>query len=550
MRSTHTGVGKSKKLKLLTLSFAAMMAVTGCVSGGESTPTTSAGGQNPGEGASAQPSAAPSNDVGEPVMGGIFKYASVGVQTGYDPIKRGIMDGPMSAIYDTLMRYDQTGLVVPYVAESLKSEDAKVWTMKLREGVKFHDGNTLDAESVVFNIKRHQDPANASSSSSYVSSIETVEAKDTLTVVFTLKEPVASFPSTMTTAAGAIASPKAVESAGEDFGRTSAVGAGPFTFGEWKPDQELKLMRNPSYWQPGLPYLDEYHELPMSDTETRFAAFQSGAVDSAWFQEPTQINWAQSNPDLANLYAPKGGVGGTGLVFQLQSPPFDDVRMRKAVAMAVNTEALNQALFQGSMPKMQGPFVEGSFWYNGESEWPQFDQAAAKALVEEYKADNGGEAAFTLGCHNAPSRRRYVELVQGMLTEVGMNVTLETTDVAEYVDRVFAKDFQVGCFPKNAPDPDLIYYPSFTCDGPITSNFFGYCDEEADAALTLGRQSIDVEVRKGAYADFEKRVAADLPMIWHWGDTFSIITRPNVNGFEANPSYPADWQPATLWLGK
>ncbi|MFD1532752.1 ABC transporter substrate-binding protein [Pseudonocardia aurantiaca] len=510
----------------------AVLALTGCIS------TSSASG----------PAAIPESEAGPPQYGGIFRYAPVGVQTGYDPIKRGLLDPSMNALYDSLMRYNADGIVEPYLAESLESADTQNWTLTLRPGVMFHDGTPLDAEAVVFNIRRHQDPNSASRAASYVRDIVTVEAVDAQTVHFGLTAPIASFPSNLTTAVGAIASPTAVRNAGEDYGRTVAVGAGPFRFEQWQPDQRLTLRRNPEYWQEGLPYLDEFQELPMSDTETRFAAYQGGAVEAAWFQEPTQINWAIENPDLATLHASTGGVGGTGLVFQLQTPPFDDLRVRRAVAMAVDYDALNNALFQGSMPTMEGPFVEGSYWYTGTADWPDFDPDAARALVEEYEAEHGGDLAFTLGCHSAPSRRRYAELIQNMLTQVGMTVALDTPDVAEYVDRVNAKDYQIGCFPKNGTDPDLVYFPSFSCSGPTTSNVFGYCNEAADAALIEGRRSVDLQDRKAAYEKFEEIIAQDLPMLWQWGDTFSVITKPNVYGYVSNPANPEDFQPGYLWL--
>lgn len=491
---------------------------------------------------------ASSDDAGPPQRGGVFRYASVGTQQGYDPIKRSTMDPSMNGIYETLMRYNDQGIVEPHLAESLESEDAQHWTLKLRPGIRFHDGTPLDADAVVFNIERHRDPANASAAASYVRDIDSVRAVDPLTVEITLKQPMSSFPTNLTTAVGAIASPTAVRQAGDDYGRTVAVGAGPFKFEQWQRDQRTVLKRNDDYWQEGLPYLDEFHEIPMSDTQTRFAAFQGGNVEAAWFQEPAQLNWARDNPDKAKLYSPTGGVGGTGIVFQLERPPFDDIRVRRAVAMAIDNDALDNALFQGSMPRMQGPFVEGSIWYTGKAQWPQYNPEEARRLVEEYKAEHGGELSFTLGCHNAPPRRRHVELIQNMLTQVGMTVHLETPDVAEYVDRVFAKDFQIGCFPKNGTDPDLIYYPSFTCDGPPTSNFFGYCNKEVDEALNEARRSVDIEQRKAAYARFEEQLAKDLPMIWQWADTFSILTKPNVHGFVANPATPSDWHIEHLWI--
>ncbi|WP_169945183.1 ABC transporter substrate-binding protein [Microbispora sp. H11081] len=524
--------GQSRRFALTVSALLSATLISGCVSSAS-------------EPDAARPADASSE--GKPVSGGIFRHASVGVQSNYDPLKRGALDSSMVAIYDSLTRFNDQGTVEPYLAESLESTDAKTWTLKLRPNVKFHDGTAFDAEAVVFNIERHLDPDNASSARSFVTDIEKVEAKDPLTVVFTLASPIASFPANLTTAAGAIASPTAIKAAGEDYGRTSAVGAGAFKFDKWVPNQVTVMKKNPDYWQQGLPYLDEFHEIPMSDTQSRFAAFQGKNIESAWFQEPNQIKWARENPTLATLHEPKGGVGGTGLIFNLEKPPFDDVRVRRAAALAVNTDALDQALFQGGMPHIKGPFREGSFWYTGKAQWPGYDQEEAKKLVAEVEAEKG-PLSFTLGCHNAPDRRRYIELIQNMLSQVGMDVKLDTPDVAQYVAAVFAKDYQIGCWPRNSTDPDLILFPTFTCKGPTTSNSFGYCNPAADEALTRGRQSLDPEERKAAYADFEEVLSKDLPMVFHWADNFSIITQPNVKGYTATS--PADWSPAYLWIEK
>ncbi|MEV6929498.1 ABC transporter substrate-binding protein [Dactylosporangium sp. NPDC051485] len=489
-------------------------------------------------------------DAGPPQYGGVFRYASVGTQTKYDPIKRTVMDPSMNAIYDTLMRYDDKGIPEPYLAEALSSVDAKTWTLKLRPDVKFHDGAKLDADAVVFNIKRHQDPANASAAASYVRDIESAVASDPLTVLFTLKMPIASFPSTLTTAVGAIASPTAVAAAGADYGRKSAVGAGAFRFAEWQPDQRLTLKRNPEYWQKGLPYLDEFQELPMSDTETRRAAFTGGQLEAAWLGEPLEINWAAGNPDIARLHSPKGGVGGVGVGFQMNRPPFDDQRLRKAVAMAIDYNALNQTQFQGKMPAMRGPFIEGSFWYTGTAKWPEFNADGARALVNEYKAEHGGQLAFTLSCHSAAQARRLAETLQSLFTQVGMTVTLDTPDVGKFVNQVFAGDYQIACWTRSGSEPDVAYYPAFTCNGPKTQNVFSYCSEAADKALSDARSTLNLDERKAGYARFEAEIAKDLPMLWNWGVVFSVITRPKAHGFKADLGNPVDYQPAYLWLEK
>jgi len=536
--------------RLIAALFTVLLLVTACGGADEDLGDEGAGptdgGTNGEEGVADEGGTTSERDglVGEPVYGGVFEYAQVGTQSPYDPLLR-TADPIMNAVYDKLMRWGPDGTVEPYMAESLETEDAQTYVLRLREGITFHDGNPLDADAVIFNLERHMNPDNASFAASDLAPVDEITKVDDLTIEIALSAPNAAFAGVFTGSVGHIASPAAIEELGDDYGTTGAVGAGPFLFERWDIDQRAVVTRNDDYWQEGLPYLDEFHEIPMSDTQSRFAAFQAEEVDAAWFQEPREQQWARDNPDRATLYFPEGAVGGTGTVMNVQEPPFDDVRVREAVAYATNYEGLEQALFEGNMPRIKGPF-DSTVWET-DVEWPDHDLERARALVAEYEADTGNQVAFAFGCHTAPDRRRFAELMQQMLSQADMDVELRILDVAEYVDAVYGHDFQIGCFPKNGDDPD-VFYESFHCDGPPTQNFFGYCNPEADAALEEGRTSLDFEDRQAAYAEWERIIREDVPMVWNWGPNFAFMTQDEVQGVVVNPATPTDWQVEYLWL--
>src|SRR5438105_10441108 len=210
---------------------------------------------------------------------------------GLDPLKVGVYDTAAETaaalIFDTLTTLDDTGRAVPKLAESwTHSDDYKIWTYKLRPGVKFHDGTPFNAQAVAFNLARQKDPNNHCRCAFYIQGTEKVEALDDLTVVFHLRDPAVDHPSVIAPSAvnNPIHSSAAMQKLGDDYNR-NPVGTGPFVLKPWLAGDRLVLERNPDYWNPALPYLDRVVLRPLPDAQARYASLRSGESDLVWADE-------------------------------------------------------------------------------------------------------------------------------------------------------------------------------------------------------------------------------------------------------------------------
>lgn len=471
-------------------------------------------------------------DEGEAQYGGRLNYGMYQEVQGFDPVIRGGNGHPSYAIYDTLLIIDDDGNAAPHMAESIESDDFQTWTLTLREGIEFHDGTPLDADAVVFNIERHLDPDANSPVIGDVASIESVEAIDDLTVQFNLRVPVAAFPTALAGGAGMIASPTAIEELGEDY-NTNPVGAGPFVFAEWLPDDRTLVTRNENYWQEGLPYLDEIAFQPRPDTQTRQESILGGDVDMVWHLTAREIRQGQESDDI-DVYL-RAGNGAEGILLNPNEPPFDDLRMRQALAHAMDYQSIADVRFDGEMERARSPIGEESPFFRDTSDmYPDYDPERARELIEEYRAE-GNDPNFTFSAPNTPDRILFGEMVQQVWGDVGLEVELEFLDITEYVDRVLQQtNFQasINTMPNFAhPYPNV--FNNFHSEG--SSNFGNYANPEMDEALETARSSPDEDERAEAWGTVQEIMATDLPWVFYARNATALLTNPDLRGVVFTP---------------
>src|SRR5262245_50787603 len=234
---------------------------------------------------------------------------------GFDPLKVGVYDTAAniaaSLILETLVKLDENAKPKPSLALSWSSsEDAKVWTFKLRPDVKFHDGTPFNGQAVQWNFERQKDPKNNCRCAFYIANLLSVVAKDDLTVVYTLKDPAVNFPALLTRPDqnSTVHSPTAVQAKGDDYNR-NPVGTGPFVVKSWTAGDRMVTERNPNYWNKALPHLDRVVLRPLPDAQSRFASLRSGESDLLWADEfeADNIERAKKDPTLQVLtYAGSG----------------------------------------------------------------------------------------------------------------------------------------------------------------------------------------------------------------------------------------------------
>src|SRR4030088_2056918 len=283
-------------------------------------------------------------------QGGSITLGLEVVIPGFDPLKVGVFDPSAqmaaAAIFDTLTYLDDKAVPQPKLALSwTHSDDFKTWTFKLRPGVKFHDGTPFNAEAAKANFDRQKDPANKCRCAFYIAGIHDVQAPDELTLVYNLTDPAVNLPAILTiqSSNNVIQSPTAWKTRGDDYNR-NPVGTGPYILKSWTAGDRMVLEKNPDYWNKGHPYLDRIVLKPSPDAQSRSASLRSGEADNIWDNaaDPHNIQTYRKDPKMTvHTYA---GSGAVVAAFNTKVAPFDDVRVRQALGMAIDRKKMSEGI--------------------------------------------------------------------------------------------------------------------------------------------------------------------------------------------------------------
>jgi 4-phytase/acid phosphatase/peptide/nickel transport system substrate-binding protein len=281
---------------------------------------------------------------------------------GFDVLKVGVYDAAAltasSALFDTLTTLDANGKAQPRLALSWEpSEDFKMWTFKLRPGVKFHDGTPFNASAFKANFDRQKDPANKCRCAFYIANVNNVQAPDELTLVYNLNDPSVNFPALVSYASqtNAIHSPTAWKSKGDDYNR-NPVGTGPYILKTWTAGDRMILEKNPDYWDKDKVYFDRITLKPLPDAQSRFASLQSGEVDLIWDDEYSADNIQKAQKDSKLTVHTYEGSGAQVYAFNTKVAPFDDLRVRQALVMALDRKKMSQAITNGLARPAGNPY--------------------------------------------------------------------------------------------------------------------------------------------------------------------------------------------------
>ena len=449
-------------------------------------------------------------------------------------------------IQEPLVRLEGTSTkVIPWLAESWESTDAMTWTFHLRKNVKFHDGTDFNADAVVWNFNLWMDPNNQwrfGRTFEYFDTefgenlkIVSATAVDKNTFKLVLATPSAVVLYKLAETSFGIASPTAVQKYGENYATPagSAVGTGPFMFKEWIPNDHITLVKNPKWWGKG-PKLDTLIFRSIPDNSARFAELQAGTVDQADLAQ-TDMASAQADPNIVDYITPSAGVGY--IAFQQCTPPFDNVKVRQAIAMAINRKALVDTFYSKSdtlATGFQPPAILGS---NPNLPAIEYNPDKAKALLAEAGFPDG----FTTDFWYIPVIRGYfpdskaiAEAMAVDLAKIGVSVNLKTEDWATYLqDRLDGKFsmWMLGWGSDNGdPDNFIGYHFAHPVGQPKTEDCYG--NDQLAQLLIDGAKEPDVAKREKIYQQAEQIVHDDMPRIpvaWTAGHVF---LRKDVKGYE------------------
>jgi peptide/nickel transport system substrate-binding protein len=462
----------------------------------------------------------------EAKRGGVLIIGQDANPVGLDPHKTAAFStgNIVEHIYTCLLRWDETASeVLPDLALSWENPDPQTFVFHLRENVKFHDGQPLTSADVKFTFERMIDPTTGSPWKSIFSVIQSIEVPDTKTVVFHLSRPFAPFLNYLATVKySAIVSEADVKKRGDLV--NGGVGTGPFMLDSFQPDSVVRLKRNPHYYEDGLPYLDGLDFRIIPDEGSRMAAMRSGSVHLTWMSSPDSAEQMQNVPDIS-APAPTGYWRLLLLEFDQRKPPFDNVRVRRAISLAVNREQIIKLVWRGragmaaSLPPAQMPYAVPS------EEVPHLPYATenleeAKKLMAEAGYSDGFDTVFAVSPANFGDVP-VAQIIQQQVARIGIRIRILQKEWGNLV-----KDFQTTESPMSmaglvwGPDPDTNI--SIRLDSKSSVNPGKTADPVLDQLLADGRTAYDPEKRKEVYRAVQERVAdqayvitpAAVPMRW------------------------------------
>ena len=422
----------------------------------------------------------------------------------------------------------------PQLAESWDiSDDGLTWTFHLRKGVKFHNGRDLTSKEVLWNFDRIMDPdTKASQGSALRGAVESVTAPDKYTIVFKIKRASASFISNFYGVYGktVIIAPESVD---KDGNVDLPIGTGPFIFKEWRPNELQKFVKFNDYWEKGLPYLDEVHVNIVPEETVRLTALQTGQMDMADNFAPGEAANLIKQKKMKGYTLSMDGLSSTMMIhFNVSKPPFNDVRVRQALAYGIDKDEINLGSLDGMGKVVAHCFPPPSPW-NIEMSGLKRDVAKSKALLKEAGYPNGLEMRiFTANTY--PNWVRASQIVQAQLAEVGMVVKLDIVDWPTVVKISGTQDWQVGLAAWGMrADPGNTYPALFTPTGRfafLTGK--AYDNPIITNAIEKADQVFDMAERKKHYAEMTKELIKDAPWIFLVNQPTSYGWRTDVKGFK------------------
>jgi len=447
-----------------------------------------------------------------------------------DPAKTTIGDEYVYVhlVFNGLSRIDPDMTVKPDLAESwTASDDLKTWTFILRQGVKFHHGRVLDADDVVATMKRILDPATGSRARTSLSMVDNVSAIDAQRVKFDLNIPYAGFADIFADRQLRIA-PK--DKLGELS--THPIGTGPFMFKSWSPGDRLELVKNPDYFEKGLPKLDGVTLRIVPESAARMAALESGAVDIVWSMPYESVEKFKNHPDVRT-----DGVSTPtwdGVILNNDRPPFNDVRVRQALALTIDKGAIVELALFGQGDPTFSPIPPSHPYFNKSLKFNPPDIAKAKKLLSDAGFPNGFDVPMQVP-QEREQRVRVGVAVRDMARAAGIRINIERVPFASYTANVAGKAqmYVDGYFAR--PTVDTAIHPFYHSQGSWNKQLWLYKDARVDQLLDDARKTNDEASRKAIFEKFQAIVEETVPGIIAYSAAHVNGVSKKVEGFKSTP---------------
>ncbi|MFC2949126.1 glutathione ABC transporter substrate-binding protein [Virgibacillus sediminis] len=446
-------------------------------------------------------------------------------------------------IFETLVTQNENMELQPGLATEWEQVDDTTWEFKLQEGVTFHDGSAFNAEVVKANIDRILDPELASPVAFMYNMITNVEVVDEYTVRFETEFPFAPLPAHLAHPGGLMVSQEQIEADyeamenGEEPGsviNANPQGTGPFIFEEWQPGQSIKLVKNEDYWGENA-LLDTVTFKVVPEDLTRNSELQTGASHISNPLSPSDVEQMENAEGISVNRQESTSLAYIG--FNANKEPFDDIKVRQAISMAIDKEEIIEGIYNGVGVPAKGPLAPGVFGYDEDLNGLEYDPEKAKELL----AEAGYEDGFTATIWTNDDRQRVdtATNVQAQLKEIGIELEVETLEWGAMLEQTANGNHEMMVFgwTNVTGDADNTMYPLFHSDNLGTAgNRTFVVDEELDGYIDEARQNPNQEERAELYSSAQERLVELAPMAYLLHQEYLLGVRDEVKGLSQLPT--------------
>ena len=475
-----------------------------------------------------------------PEGGGDLVIANLSDAVSLDP--HGSNDVPSAKVaynvYESLLYFDQNSELQPLLATDWEAVDDLTWEFSLREGVQFHDGTDFTAEAVKASFERLLDPDIGSPRFFLFEMIEEVVIVDDYTVQFVTQFPFAPLPAHLAHNGGAIISPAAIEADYEEmaagnepgtFLATNPVGTGFFKLDSWEPGAQLKVVRNDDYWGENA-RLESVTFKVVPESLTRISELETGVAHIAYPVEPSDMNRVD-NMDIASMNVTSVTVMAY-VGYNCEKEPFDDVRVRQAISMAINKDEIIEGAYEGTAIPAQGPIAPGVFGFDENISGLPYDVDQARELLAEAGYEDG--FSTTIWTNDNPVRIMAAEYIQSELADLNIEVEIEVLEWGAYLENTAAGEHDMFILGWSTPtlDADYAVYALFHSNNiGDPGNRSYYSNEEVDELLDRGRQEPDPDERLKIYSELQEILIEEAPMLYLVYNENLVGVNDNVKNF-------------------
>ena len=473
---------------------------------------------------------------------------------------------PMTGVFNNLVVFDpqvpQESLqsVAPDLAESWQwSPDGKTLTFKLRSGVKWHDGKPFTAADVKCTwdllLEKSTAKLRVNPRKSWWENVADVAAPSDTEAVFTLKRPqpaiLTLFASSMSPVYPCHVPPAQM--------RQKPIGTGPFKFVEFKPNESIKLTKNPDYWKPGRPYLDGIEYTIIPNRSTAILAFVAGKFDMTFPYQVTLPLLKQLKEEAPDAICEARPTNGTNVLLNQTAPPFDNPQLRRAVALSLDRRGLINMLTDGggtlgvamlSPPEgLWGLPLDDLVKMPGYGTDVEKNRAEARAIMEKLGYGPDKPLSVKVMTRNAAVFRDTAVALTDQLKQIGIAGELDLIETAQWYPKLARKEFALAynLTERGVDDPDAVLFESYACSSD--RNYTGFCSHDIDADLVRQSEEPDQGKRKSLVYDIERKLEEDGARITMYYSRTATCWHPRVKGVSLpiNSIYNG-WRFENVWL--